>query len=153
MPPADVVAVLGSYTTRVRTPRGSTAVCGLELMSALRPPAHAVKDAATGSWVSGPNPGSPAEPVDPAPPEAPVERPLVAALHPRHHVRTPDQVIGEEAYDRFRPLTDEECTQGYTRAVGTGGTAPTASWSSSPTSTTWSSTSETAVCVRLGTDV
>ncbi|MFC9227760.1 telomere-associated protein Tap [Streptomyces decoyicus] len=118
LPPADVAAVLGMYATRVLTPRGSTAVCGLELMSALRPPTCAVKDAATGSWVSGPNPGSMTEPVDPAPPEAPAEHPLVAALHPRHHVRTPDQVIDEEAYDWFRPLTDEECTQGYTHAVG-----------------------------------
>ncbi|MGW7249725.1 hypothetical protein [Streptomyces decoyicus] len=84
MPPADVAAVLGSYSTRVLTARGSTAACGLELMSVLRPPTRAVKDAATGSWVSGPSPGSPAEPVDPAPPEAPAERPLVAALSPRH---------------------------------------------------------------------
>lgn len=118
LPPADVAAVLGTYATRVLTPRGSTAVCGLELMSALRPPTRAVKDAATGSWVSGPNPGSLTEPVDPAPPEAPAEHPLVAARYPRHHVRTPDQVIDEEAYDWFRPLTDEECTQGYTHAVG-----------------------------------
>ncbi|MFI1502574.1 telomere-associated protein Tap [Streptomyces platensis] len=118
LPPADVAAVLGTYATRVLTPRGSTAVCGLELMSALRPPTRAVKDPATGSWVSGPNPGSLTEPVDPAPPEAPAEHPLVAALYPRHHVRTPDQVIDEEAYDWFRPLTDEECTQGYTHAVG-----------------------------------
>ncbi|MGW7024909.1 telomere-associated protein Tap [Streptomyces decoyicus] len=118
LPPADVAAVLGTYATRVLTPRGSTAVCGLELMSALRPPTRAVKDAATGSWVSGPNPGSLAEPFDPAPPEAPAEHPLVAALYPRHHVRTPDQVIDEEVYDWFRPLTDEECTRGYTHAVG-----------------------------------
>ncbi|WP_336054767.1 telomere-associated protein Tap [Streptomyces sp. CA2R101] len=118
LPPADIAAVLGTYATRVLTPRGSTAVCGLELMSALRPPTRAVKDPATGSWVSGPNPGSLTEPVDPAPPEAPAEHPLVAARYPRHHVRTPDQVIDEEAYDWFRPLTDEECTQGYTHAVG-----------------------------------
>ncbi|MEV7470862.1 helix-turn-helix transcriptional regulator [Streptomyces kronopolitis] len=118
LPPADVAAVLGTYATRVLTPRGSTAVCGLELMSALRPPTRAVKDPGTGSWVSGPNPGSLIEPIDPAPPEAPAEHPLVAALYPRHHVRTPDQVIDEEAYDWFRPLTDEECTQGYTHAVG-----------------------------------
>ena len=118
LPPADIAAVLGTYATRVITPRGSTAVCGLELMSALRPPTRAVKDETTGSWVSGPNPGSLTEPVDPAPPEAPAEHPLVAAVYPRHHVRTPDQVIDEEAYDWFRALTDEECTQGYTHAVG-----------------------------------
>ncbi|MFE1775996.1 telomere-associated protein Tap [Streptomyces sp. NPDC059008] len=117
LPPADIAAVLGAYATRVITPRGSTAVCGLELMSALRPPTRPVKNE-TGSWVSGPNPGALTEPVDPAPPEAPAEHPLVAALFPRHHVRTPDQVIDEEAYDWFRSLTDEECAQGYTHAVG-----------------------------------
>ncbi|MGW2921711.1 helix-turn-helix domain-containing protein, partial [Streptomyces angustmyceticus] len=77
LPAPDIAAVLGTYATRVLTPRGSTAVCGLELMTALRPPTRAVKDPATGSWVSGPNPGSLTEPVDPAPPEAPAEHPLV----------------------------------------------------------------------------
>ncbi len=32
------------YATRVITPRGSTAVSGLELMTALRPPTKAVQD-------------------------------------------------------------------------------------------------------------
>ncbi|MGW2918182.1 helix-turn-helix domain-containing protein, partial [Streptomyces angustmyceticus] len=77
LPAPDIAAVLGTYATRVLTPRGSTAVCGLELMTALRPPTRAVKDPVTGSWVSGPNPGSLTEPVDPAPPEAPAEHPLV----------------------------------------------------------------------------
>ncbi|MFF7411866.1 telomere-associated protein Tap [Streptomyces lydicus] len=118
LPPAEVAAVLGTYATRVLTPRGSTAVCGLELMSALRPPTRAVRDEATGSWVSGPLPGSLTEPVDPAPPEAPMEHPVVAACYPRFHERTPEEALDEEAYDWFRPLTDEECTQGYTHAVG-----------------------------------
>ncbi|MFD9210908.1 telomere-associated protein Tap [Streptomyces sioyaensis] len=117
LPPADVAAVLGSYAQRVITPLGSTAVCGLELMTALRPPTRAVKNA-SGSWVSGPMPGSLTEAVDPAPPEAPMEHPVVAACYPRFHERTPDQVVDEEAYDWFRPLTDEECTAGYTHAVG-----------------------------------
>ncbi|GFE19376.1 transcriptional regulator [Streptomyces glebosus] len=118
LPPAELARVLGSYATRVITPRGSTAVCGLELMTALRPPTRAVRDEATGSWVSGPNPGALTEPVDPAPPEAPGEHPVVASLYPRHHERTPDQVLDEEAYDWFRPLTDEECAQGYSHGVG-----------------------------------
>ncbi|WP_051733107.1 telomere-associated protein Tap [Streptomyces lydicus] len=118
LPPAEVAAVLGTYATRVLTPRGSTAVCGLELMSALRPPTRAVRDETTGSWVSGPLPGSLTEPVDPAPPEAPMEHPVVAARYPRFHERTPEEALDEEAYDWFRPLTDEECTQGYTHAVG-----------------------------------
>ncbi|WP_433859717.1 telomere-associated protein Tap [Streptomyces kronopolitis] len=117
LPPADVAAVLGSYAQRVITPRGSTAVCGLELMTALRPPTRAVRNE-SGSWVSGPVPGSLTEAVDPAPPEAPMEHPVVAARYPRFHERTPDQVVDEEAYDWFRPLTDEECTAGYTHAVG-----------------------------------
>ncbi|MFE0378090.1 telomere-associated protein Tap [Streptomyces inhibens] len=116
--PAELARVLGTYASRVITPRGSTAVCGLELMTALRPPTRAVKDEKTGNWVSGPNPGSLTGPVDPAPPEAPGEHPVVAALFPRHHERTPDQVLDEEAYDWFRPLTDEECAQGYAYGVG-----------------------------------
>ncbi|MFE1176816.1 telomere-associated protein Tap [Streptomyces sp. NPDC058773] len=118
LPPAELARVLGSYATRVITPRGSTAVCGLELMTALRPPTRPVRDEATGSWVSGPNPGALTESVDPAPPEAPAEHPIVAAHHPRHHERTPDQALDEEAYDWFRPLTDDECAQGYPYGVG-----------------------------------
>ncbi len=38
MEPADIARVLGVYAQRVITPRGSTAVSGLELMTALRPP-------------------------------------------------------------------------------------------------------------------
>ncbi|WP_327158847.1 telomere-associated protein Tap [Streptomyces tubercidicus] len=118
LPPAELARVLGSYATRVITPRGSTAVCGLELMTALRPPTRAVRDEATGSWVSGPNPGALTEAVEPAPPEAPDEHPVVASRYPRHHGRSPEQVLDEEAFDWFRPLTDEECAQGYSHGVG-----------------------------------
>ncbi|MER6560187.1 helix-turn-helix transcriptional regulator [Streptomyces sp. NPDC001027] len=76
MKPADLAHVLGVYATRVLTPRGSTAVSGLELMTALRPPTRAVRDAG-GGWVPGYNPGSlGTDPVDPAPPEAPAEHPV-----------------------------------------------------------------------------
>ncbi|MFK4070854.1 telomere-associated protein Tap [Streptomyces sp. NPDC029674] len=78
MEPADIARVLGLYAQRVITPCGSTAVCGLELMTAMRPPTRAVQDRATGTWVSGHNPGSLGEePVDPAPPEATPEHPVV----------------------------------------------------------------------------
>ncbi len=78
MDPADIARVLGVYATRVITPRGSTAVSGLELMTALRPPTKAVQDPQSGNWVSGYNPGSlGTEPVDPAPPEATAEHPVV----------------------------------------------------------------------------
>lgn len=119
LPAAELARVLGTYATRVITPRGSCAVSGLELMTALRPPTRAVKDAATGAWSSGPNPGSLTAPVDPAPPEAPDEHPVVAALYPRGHRRTPAEVLDEEAYEWIRDpelLTDEECAKPY--AVG-----------------------------------
>lgn len=50
LPPADLARVLGMYASRVMTPRGSTAVTGLELMTALHPPTHAVRDEATGGF-------------------------------------------------------------------------------------------------------
>uniref|UniRef100_UPI001E5373DE telomere-associated protein Tap n=1 Tax=Streptomyces mashuensis TaxID=33904 RepID=UPI001E5373DE len=113
LPPAELAALLGDYATRVITPCGSTAVTGLELMTALRPPTRAVRDERTGAWVPGPNPGSLTEPVECAPPEAPDGHPLVTALYPPYHQRTPDQVLLEEAYQWARPLTDDECTRRY----------------------------------------
>jgi hypothetical protein len=102
--PADLARVLGVFATRVLTPRGSTAVTGLELMTATRPPTRPVKDDATGEWVSGPNPGSLPRPVDPAPPEAPVEHPVAQGWD--------RGFLDEEAYQWVRDpelLTDEEC--------------------------------------------
>lgn len=120
LPPAELARVLGDYAHRVITPRGSAAVCGLELMTALRPPTRAVRDTDTdtdsGAWVSGPVPGSLTEAMDPAPPEAPDEHPLLDGVFPRGHSRTPDQVLDEEAYEWLRDpqlLTDEECAQPY----------------------------------------
>ncbi|MET7497574.1 helix-turn-helix domain-containing protein [Streptomyces sp900116325] len=117
--PAALAQVLGTYASRVITPCGSAAVAGLELMTALRPPTRAVSDEASGGWTSGPVPGSLTHPVDPAPPEAPDEHPVVAALYPRGHVRTHDEVLDEEAFDWFRDpqlLTDGECVKSF--AVG-----------------------------------
>ncbi|MFC9309036.1 telomere-associated protein Tap, partial [Streptomyces sp. NPDC057011] len=119
LPAPALAELLTTYAARVLTPRGSTAVTGLELMTALRPPTRAVRDEATNTWVSAPLPGSLTRPVDPAPPEAPDEHPVVAALYPRSHQRTPDQVLDEEAYDWIRDpqlLTDAECAR--THAVG-----------------------------------
>ncbi|MER7466173.1 helix-turn-helix transcriptional regulator [Streptomyces sp. NPDC097981] len=115
----ELAELLTTYATRVLTPRGSTAVTGLELMTALRPPTRAARNPDTNTWESAPVAGSLTRPVDPAPPEAPDEHPVVAALYPRAHQRTPDQVLDEEAYDWFRDpqlLTDAECTR--THAVG-----------------------------------
>ncbi|MFC9914493.1 telomere-associated protein Tap [Streptomyces sp. NPDC059862] len=106
MEPAGIARVLGVYAQRVITPRGSTAVSGLELMTALRPPTRAVQDRATGNWVSGHNPGSlGTEPVDPAPPEATQEHPVVV------HGGWTGGFLDEEAYQWIRDvdlLTGEE---------------------------------------------
>ncbi|WP_282089329.1 telomere-associated protein Tap [Streptomyces tendae] len=114
MEPADIARVLGVYATRVITPRGSTAVSGLELMTALRPPTRAVRDEATGNWVSAYNPGSlGTEPMDPAPPEATAEHPVVVDSG------WTGGFLNEEAYQWVRPvdlLSDEECTLPF--AVG-----------------------------------
>ncbi|MCH0543150.1 helix-turn-helix domain-containing protein [Streptomyces sp. MUM 203J] len=114
MEPADIARVLGVYATRVITPRGSTAVSGLELMTALRPPTKPERDEETGNWVSAYNPGSlGTEPMDPAPPEATAEHPVVVGSG------WTGGFLDEEAYQWVRPvdlLTDEECTLPF--AVG-----------------------------------
>ncbi|MER6778600.1 MULTISPECIES: telomere-associated protein Tap [unclassified Streptomyces] len=119
LPAPELAALLTTYAARVLTPRGSTAVSGLELMTALRPPTRAARNPETNTWESAPVAGSLTRAVDPAPPEAPDEHPVVAALYPRAHQRTPDQVLDEEAYDWIRDpqlLTDAECAR--THAVG-----------------------------------
>ncbi|WP_042395385.1 telomere-associated protein Tap [Streptacidiphilus carbonis] len=104
LPPPELAQVLGDYATRVITPRGSTAVSGLELMTALRPPTRAVRGE-DGVWTSGPVPGSLTTAVDPAPPEAPDEHPVAVG-------RAEGEVLDEEAYEWIRDpelLTDAEC--------------------------------------------
>ncbi|MBJ6641909.1 helix-turn-helix transcriptional regulator [Streptomyces sp. BSE7-9] len=111
LPAAELARILGVYALRVMTPRGSTAVTGLELMTALHPPTYAVRDEATGRFrkADSKNPGSLGEhPVDCAPCEAPDGHPLLNDL-PRFHVRGPAEKLLEEAYDWARPLTDDEC--------------------------------------------
>lgn len=113
LPPAELALLLGTYATRVMTPRGSTAVTGLELMTALRPPTRASAPDETGRRHREHNPGSlGTEPVSCAPCEAPDGHPLLADL-PRFHQRTPAEMLVEEAYDWARPLTDDECTHRY----------------------------------------
>lgn len=110
LPPAELARVLGVYASRVMTPRGSTAVTGLELMTALHPPTRASAPDGNGVRTSERNPGSLGkEPVDPAPCEAPEGHPVLADL-PRFHVRGPAEKLFEEAYDWARPMTDAECT-------------------------------------------
>ncbi|MGW3498635.1 telomere-associated protein Tap [Streptomyces sp. NPDC001020] len=107
--PAELARLLGVYASRVMTPRGSTAVTGLELMTALHPATRASEPDADGKRHSEHNPGSLGkDPVDCAPCEAPDGHPLLANL-PRFHVRGPGEKLFEEAYDWARPLTDAEC--------------------------------------------
>ncbi|TGZ12412.1 transcriptional regulator [Streptomyces sp. S816] len=114
MEPADVARVLGVYAQRVITPRGGTAVNGLELMTALRPPTRPERDEETGNWVSGHNPGSlGTEAMDPAPPEGQPEHPAI------YHSGWKGGFLHEEAYQWIRPLdqlTGADTMQPY--AVG-----------------------------------
>ncbi|MGW2513911.1 telomere-associated protein Tap [Streptomyces scopuliridis] len=113
LPPAELARLLGTYATRVITPRGSTAVTGLELMTALHPPTRAGEPDETGRRHSEHNPGSLGkQAVECAPCEAPDGHPLLAHL-PRFHQRTPAEMLMEEAYDWARPLTDDECLKRY----------------------------------------
>ncbi|MFI2413722.1 telomere-associated protein Tap [Streptomyces sp. NPDC018947] len=107
--PAELARVLGVYADRVMTPVGSTAVTGLELMTALNPPTRAGEPDEKGKRHSEHRPGSlGTEPMDPAPCEAPDGHPVLAHL-PRFHVRGPAERLFEEAYDWARDLTDAEC--------------------------------------------
>nr|WP_237419542.1 helix-turn-helix domain-containing protein [Kitasatospora sp. SID7827] len=95
----ELARLLGTYAQRVHTPRGSTAVSGLELVTALRPPTRPVRTA--GGWTSGPVEGSRSRVFDAAPPEVPDEHPLAAE-------RADDAVLIAEAWDWHRPLTERE---------------------------------------------
>ncbi|WP_086564773.1 telomere-associated protein Tap [Streptomyces africanus] len=111
--PAELARVLGTYAARVMTPCGSTAVTGLELMTALNPPTRASEADETGKRHKEHRPGSLGEhPMDCAPCEAPDGHPLLAGL-PRFHQRGPDEMLFEEAYDWARELTDAECMGRY----------------------------------------
>ncbi|MGW4894743.1 telomere-associated protein Tap [Kitasatospora sp. NPDC004240] len=92
--------LLGTYATRVLTPRGSTAVTGLELVTALRPATRAMRTEA--GWTSGPVEGSrPRDAFDPAPPEVP-------EVHPLAEGREAGGELVTEAWDWHRPLTEQE---------------------------------------------
>lgn len=113
LPPAELARLLGTYASRVMTPRGSTAVTGLELMTALHPATRASEPDETGKRHSEHNPGSLGnDPVNCAPCEAPDGHPLLKDV-PRFHVRGPGEKLFEEAYDWARPLTDSECLRRY----------------------------------------
>ncbi|MFF2014140.1 telomere-associated protein Tap [Streptomyces sp. NPDC058195] len=112
LPPAELARVLGAYASRVMTPRGSAAVTGLELMTALHPATRASEPDADGKRHSEHNPGSlgkdAIDPVNWPPCEVPDGHPVLRDL-PRFHVRGPAEKLFEEAYDWARPMTDDEC--------------------------------------------
>jgi hypothetical protein len=113
LPPPELARVLGTYAKRVMTPRGSTAVTGLELMTALNPPTRASRPDPAGRRHPEHRPGSlGAHPIGCAPCEAPDGHPLLAGL-PRFHQRGPADMLLEEAYDWARQLTDAECMKRY----------------------------------------
>ncbi|MEU3201929.1 helix-turn-helix transcriptional regulator [Streptomyces sp. NPDC006996] len=113
LPPAELAQLLGMYAVRVMTPRGSTAVTGLELMTAFHPPTRASEPDKNGRRHREHNPGSLGkDPVDPAPCEVPDGHPLLKDL-PRFHQRTPADMLMEEVFDWARPLTDAECEKRY----------------------------------------
>uniref|UniRef100_UPI000B0F9FC5 telomere-associated protein Tap n=1 Tax=Kitasatospora sp. MY 5-36 TaxID=1678027 RepID=UPI000B0F9FC5 len=92
--------LLGTYAKRVITPRGSTAVTGLDLVGAQRPPTRAVRTDA--GWTSGPVEGSrPKDAFDPAPSEVP-------DMHPLAQGREPGGALVTEAWDWYRELTEQE---------------------------------------------
>ncbi|MGW7528762.1 telomere-associated protein Tap [Streptomyces sp. NPDC054783] len=117
MPAADLALFLGTYAERVMTPRGTTAVTGLELMTALRPPTRAEKDPDTGEFRQALNADALTEVYDVVECEVPDEHPLLKGRFARHHQRTPAEMLLEEPYDWCRELTDGECMQPYLVAI------------------------------------
>ncbi|MFF2927194.1 telomere-associated protein Tap [Streptomyces celluloflavus] len=112
---ADLARFLGTFATRVMTPRGTTAVTGLELMVALHPPTMAVRDEETGGWKPGgaPAPGALTAVYAPVECEVPDGHPILKGKFARHHQRTPAEMLMEESYDWCRPLTDAECMKRF----------------------------------------
>ncbi|MFJ3671249.1 telomere-associated protein Tap [Streptomyces sp. NPDC090106] len=117
MHPADLARYLGTYAQQVITPRGTASTTGLELMTALRPPTRAEKNETTGEFERAFNPDALTAVYDVVECEVPDEHPILKGKWPRHHLRTPDQMLAEEPYDWCRELTDDECMQPYLVAI------------------------------------
>ncbi|MEU0218353.1 XRE family transcriptional regulator [Streptomyces sp. NPDC006265] len=112
---ADLAAMLGTYARLVITPRGTLAVTGDELMTALRPPTKAEWSEKENKYVSAKVPHTLHTVVEPAPCEAPDEHPVVAADYPEEGSRPASEALDEEACIWVRPaelITDDEraCT-------------------------------------------
>ncbi|MGW6739178.1 hypothetical protein ACWGDX_00200 [Streptomyces sp. NPDC055025] len=80
---ADLARFLGTYASRVMTPRGTTA------------------------------PGALTAVHEHVPCEVPDGHPVLKGTFARHHQRTPAEMLMEESYDWRRPLTDAECMKQF----------------------------------------
>ncbi|MFJ3673633.1 telomere-associated protein Tap [Streptomyces sp. NPDC090106] len=109
--PGALAYALGVYAERVISPTGSTAGCGIALMTALRPPTRVQFDRGTGKMRRVPVEGSLSKPVAPAPPEAPDDHPL--AVERTRDQRTPEHVMFEEALAWYRKPTEAEAALPY----------------------------------------
>lgn len=112
---SELARMLGIYARLVITPRGTVAVTGEELMTALRPPTKAEWSEKEGKYVSVKVPHTLHTVVDPAPCEAPDEHPVVVADYPEEGSRPAREALDEEACIWVRPadlITDAEraCT-------------------------------------------
>ncbi|MFI7360483.1 telomere-associated protein Tap, partial [Streptomyces avidinii] len=113
MSAADLARFLGSYAERVITPRGFTATTGLALMTALRPPTRAEKDEETGTFERAFNADALTAVYPVVECEVPDEHPVLKGKWPRHHQRTPAEMLMEEPFSWCRELTDDECLKPY----------------------------------------
>ncbi|MGW2586355.1 telomere-associated protein Tap [Streptomyces virginiae] len=113
MSAADLARFLGSYAERVITPRGFTATTGLALMTALRPPTRAEKDEETGTFERAFNADALTAVYPVVECEVPDEHPILKGKWPRHHQRTPAEMLMEEPFSWCRELTDDECLKPY----------------------------------------
>ncbi|WEH37818.1 transcriptional regulator (plasmid) [Streptomyces sp. AM 4-1-1] len=116
----DLAAMLGTYARLVITPRGTLAVTGDELMTALRPPTKAEWSAEEGKYVSAKVAHTLHTVVEPAPCEAPDEHPVVAADYPEEGSRPASEALDEEACIWVRPaelITDDERARTHVAAL------------------------------------
>ncbi|WP_256726288.1 XRE family transcriptional regulator [Streptomyces sp. MNU77] len=117
---ADLAAMLGTYARLVITPRGTLAVTGDELMTALRPPTKAEWSEKENKYVSAKVPHTLHTVVEPAPCEAPDEHPVVAADYPEEGSRPASEALDEEACIWVRPaelITDDERARTHVAAL------------------------------------
>ncbi|MEU5137741.1 telomere-associated protein Tap [Streptomyces californicus] len=116
----ELAATLGTYARLVVTPRGTLAVTGEELMTALRPPTKAEWNEKENKYVSAKVPDTLQRVVEPAPCEAPDEHPVVAADYPEEGSRPASEALDEEACIWVRPaelITDDERARTHVAAL------------------------------------